>query len=146
MHLVLSGNSDAFVVQPLRRVSELGTNDSKELLFKVVLVGDSNVGKSCLILRFADDTFTDGCFIPTIGVDFVSAVLMSRLLIRTIPSNLPHCFPPTSRLNPSCCLFFCTFLVVLLQKTRTIDADDKIIKLQIVRVCARASGLLSARD
>jgi Ras-related protein Rab-1A len=38
-------------------------------LFKLVLLGDSGVGKSCLLLRFADDEFTDS-YITTIGVDF----------------------------------------------------------------------------
>jgi Ras-related protein Rab-1A len=38
-------------------------------LFKLVLLGDSGVGKSCLLLRFADDSFTDS-YITTIGVDF----------------------------------------------------------------------------
>merc|ERR1719419_1964089 len=32
-------------------------------------MGDSGVGKSCLLLRFADDSFTDS-YISTIGVDF----------------------------------------------------------------------------
>lgn len=38
-------------------------------LFKLVLIGDSGTGKSCLLLRFADDAFTDS-YITTIGVDF----------------------------------------------------------------------------
>ncbi|CEM02033.1 unnamed protein product [Vitrella brassicaformis CCMP3155] len=40
-----------------------------DYLFKLVLIGDSGVGKSCLLLRFADDAFTDS-YITTIGVDF----------------------------------------------------------------------------
>lgn len=40
-----------------------------DLLFKLVLIGDTGVGKSCILLRFADDSFTDS-YITTIGVDF----------------------------------------------------------------------------
>ncbi|KAK9711435.1 GTP-binding protein [Basidiobolus ranarum] len=38
-------------------------------LIKLLLIGDSGVGKSCLLLRFCDDSFTPS-FITTIGIDF----------------------------------------------------------------------------
>lgn len=37
--------------------------------YKVVIVGKSNVGKSCVLLRFTDDLFHTN-YQPTIGVDF----------------------------------------------------------------------------
>ena len=58
---------------------------SYDYLFKILIIGDSGVGKSCILLRFAEDTFTES-YISTIGVDF---------------------------------------------KIRTIEQDEKIIKLQI---------------
>ncbi|KAM6039294.1 LOW QUALITY PROTEIN: ras-related protein Rab-13 [Chlamydotis macqueenii] len=38
-------------------------------LFKLLLIGDSGVGKTCLIIRFAEDNFTS-TYISTIGIDF----------------------------------------------------------------------------
>ncbi|AOA64248.1 Rab family GTPase [Komagataella phaffii CBS 7435] len=40
-----------------------------DLTMKLLLVGDSGVGKSCLLLRFVDDSFNPS-FITTIGIDF----------------------------------------------------------------------------
>ncbi|KAI5068635.1 hypothetical protein GOP47_0016980 [Adiantum capillus-veneris] len=38
---------------------------------KVVIVGDTQVGKSCLLQRFTKNSFTDNSALPTIGLDFV---------------------------------------------------------------------------
>ena len=54
-------------------------------IFKLLLVGDSGIGKSCILTRFTEDTYIENSY-ATIGVDF---------------------------------------------KIRTIDVNDKIVKLQI---------------
>lgn len=42
-----------------------------DYIFKIVLIGDTSVGKSSLLVRFSDDQFSD-TYVTTIGVDFVS--------------------------------------------------------------------------
>jgi small GTP-binding protein len=42
---------------------------SDKTLVKLLIVGDSSVGKSCLLARFVDDSFNTS-FVATIGIDF----------------------------------------------------------------------------
>ena len=47
-------------------------NDGEEdsyPIYKILLLGDSSVGKSCILLRYCDDTFQD-VHLATIGLDF----------------------------------------------------------------------------
>ncbi|XP_006893941.1 PREDICTED: ras-related protein Rab-26 [Elephantulus edwardii] len=52
-----------------------GCGDFYDVAFKVMLVGDSGVGKTCLLVRFKDGAFLAGTFISTVGIDFRNKVL-----------------------------------------------------------------------
>lgn len=39
-----------------------------EVTYKILILGDSGVGKTCLIFRFIEDIFSDS-YISTIGMD-----------------------------------------------------------------------------
>lgn len=54
-----------------------GNAKNYDSIMKILLIGDSGVGKSCLLVRFVDDKFNPS-FITTIGIDFK---------IKTIDSN-----------------------------------------------------------
>jgi Ras-related protein Rab-2A len=43
----------------------------QDILFRVIIVGDTGVGKSCILLRFSEDTFNEQHNV-TIGVEFGS--------------------------------------------------------------------------
>lgn len=45
-----------------------------DFLFKVVVLGDTKAGKSCLVRKFVDDTFSED-YLPTIAVDFKTKIL-----------------------------------------------------------------------
>ena len=49
------------------------SKDEEELL-KILIIGESAVGKSCLLLRYTDNRFTEA-FMTTIGVDFKTKFL-----------------------------------------------------------------------
>ena len=42
---------------------------SYDHLFKLLLIGDSGVGKTCILFQFSDNAFNSS-FISTIGIDF----------------------------------------------------------------------------
>ncbi|KAK9845901.1 hypothetical protein WJX81_005561 [Elliptochloris bilobata] len=53
-----------------------------DYLIKLLLIGDSGVGKSCLLLRFSEDSFTSS-FITTIGIDFkIKKILLENKWIK----------------------------------------------------------------
>lgn len=57
-------------------------NYKYDYLFKLLVIGDTHVGKSCILLRFADDKYTDD-FISTIGVDFkVKTIELDNKIIK----------------------------------------------------------------
>jgi Ras-related protein Rab-1A len=49
---------------------------SCDMVYKILLLGDSSVGKTCFLLRFTEDTFTDN-HISTIGVDYKLKIINS---------------------------------------------------------------------
>jgi len=43
-----------------------GSKKQYDHLIKLIIIGDSSVGKSCILLRFSEDHFPT-CHMPTIG-------------------------------------------------------------------------------
>lgn len=80
-----------------------------DYLFKLLLIGDSGVGKTCVLFRFSEDAF-NSTFISTIG-SFLPARFISQLLL----------------LFQRIILFYPGIDF----KIRTIELDGKKIKLQI---------------
>ncbi len=64
-------NYDTMQTREKEKTKSIKNVKSKQFdyTFKIVLIGDSGVGKSCILLRFADDQFNEN-FYATIGVDF----------------------------------------------------------------------------
>uniref|UniRef100_A0A8C3N8D0 Uncharacterized protein n=1 Tax=Geospiza parvula TaxID=87175 RepID=A0A8C3N8D0_GEOPR len=60
-----------------------------QLSGKVMLLGDSGVGKTCFLLQFKEGAFLSGTFIATVGIDF-----------RVRPPQLPAPCPPPPAPRP----------------------------------------------
>mmetsp|Transcript_281 Transcript_281/g.386 ORF Transcript_281/g.386 Transcript_281/m.386 type:complete len:92 (-) Transcript_281:377-652(-) len=50
-------------------MAQANLNQDYDYLFKMLIIGNSGVGKSCLLLRYAENAFNEN-FFNTIGVDF----------------------------------------------------------------------------
>eukprot|EP01126_Amoeba_proteus_P060021 TRINITY_DN78_c0_g1_i23.p1 TRINITY_DN78_c0_g1~~TRINITY_DN78_c0_g1_i23.p1 ORF type:complete len:197 (-),score=29.53 TRINITY_DN78_c0_g1_i23:218-808(-) len=55
------------------------TSQAPSARYKILLIGDSAVGKSSMLLRFVDDTFSDS-FISNIGSDYKEKILDNNKL------------------------------------------------------------------
>jgi len=60
-----------------------------DLLFKLLLIGDSGVGKTCLLFRFSDDAFNT-TFISTIGRDLCQ-LFIGHIKLRVVFQKLGIC-------------------------------------------------------
>jgi GTPase SAR1 family protein len=99
-----------------------------------MLIGDSGVGKTCLLVRFKDDTFLTCNFIATVGIDFkvYSPVLNSLSTPET--TALSHRLETASNIRPdpaSIPLPLLIQLFVLCLKNKIVSIDNKKCKLQI---------------
>ncbi|XP_044835623.1 ras-related protein Rab-26 isoform X1 [Mauremys mutica] len=97
------------------RPSLSSSGEFYDVAFKVMLVGDSGVGKTCLLVRFKDGAFLAGSFISTVGIDF-------RIL--SAANTTQGCLPG-ARSCPVCSLL----LFSLQNKVLNVDAVK--VKLQI---------------
>ena len=63
-----------------------------DMQLKLLLLGDSGVGKTALLMRFCDDKFS-ATFISTVGVDFKSKILPiegERVKLQVCNDMLPY--------------------------------------------------------
>jgi GTPase SAR1 family protein len=84
-------------------------------LWQLMMIGDTTVGKTSLLVRYADDDFNESV-LATIGIDFKIKVLL-RPPLAALPGLCPL---PAARCGP-----------VPPPRAQTIDLDGKKIKLQI---------------
>ena len=45
------------------------TDQNFDYMFKILIIGNSSVGKTSFLFRYADDSFTSA-FVSTVGIDF----------------------------------------------------------------------------
>ena len=53
------------------------------LSLQLVILGDSGVGKTCLLLKFRDNAFLAGNFISTVGIDYRVRIRLTVIFFST---------------------------------------------------------------
>lgn len=104
-----------------------------DLLFKLLLIGDSGVGKTCILFRFSDDAFTT-TFISTIGMAFIKrsasfifgCIINYNLFIITCNKRIQY---EKIVFNWISNIFYCWAGIDF--KIKTVELRGKKIKLQI---------------
>ena len=97
-----------------------GLSADYDYLFKLLLIGDSGVGKSCLLLRFADDTYTES---------YISSEHLHQHLMRIFLQVFTNTVIISSSL-----LYLLLAAIGVDFKIRTIELEGKTVKLQIVSI------------
>lgn len=95
-----------------------------DLLFKLLLIGDSGVGKTCILFRFSDDAFTT-TFISTIGKSNFM-VYITSLVCYAMNSRILYYY---NKLIDHLCHYVLFSGIDF--KIKTIELRGKKIKLQI---------------
>ena len=88
-----------------------------DYLFKLLLIGDSGVGKTCVLFRFSEDAF-NATFISTIGKLANHCNEMSNIFKLQLTKQI-------------CTSILALYFLGIDFKIRTIELDGKKIKLQI---------------
>lgn len=107
-----------------------------DLLFKLLLIGDSGVGKTALLFRFSDDAFNT-TFISTIGMINESpclSFLLDLIDLHHYYTVIENSFFIHKHIK-LCCSQFAFILLLFASgidfKIKTVELEGKKIKLQI---------------
>ena len=61
--------SDPGAGQQQTQAQKDAADQNFDYMFKLLIIGNSSVGKTSLLFRYADDSFTSA-FVSTVGIDF----------------------------------------------------------------------------
>ncbi|XP_067645019.1 ras-related protein Rab-37 isoform X1 [Eurosta solidaginis] len=80
---MFSGGTSAIVTEPPRTYNTNSVNihndegDGRyDMMGKVIMLGDSGVGKTCVLIRFYDGKYMPSYYITTVGIDFRNKVVV----------------------------------------------------------------------